>query len=207
LDKLSDESLMRIILGRSTDSEAARKALAELYNRYANLCLSHNYRLLHSGKRSASHARATSEDITQQKFLKILKLKSFHFQKDISNSVRRFLFTVDHNDCINYMKKKSVKSEENVDPAAFEYWESALFDAQHDPLQEQIEALDHQKQKLVLKKAMATLSTAQFNAVHYWSIGHSYREIAELTGHQETKIRGYIWHGLKKLRVSRISAS
>ncbi len=202
IDSFSDERLLRCILSRDEAPDVARRAFEELFSRYCRICLHHNYRMLHSGKRSAKRALAESEDIVQQKFMKLLKLENFDFREVPGRKsgavVRVFLFRIDHNDCINFIKR-SRRMVEFEDPDV-ERWECALFQAGYGETDVPDEAAVKKEQEEHLAEALETLSPAQKSAVVYWSRGYSYREIADFMGKTQTQIRGYITHGLKNLR-------
>ena len=197
----TDEELMQAVAERETNPRRARRALEELYNRYARKCLVHNYRLLHSRYRSFERAMAVSEDIMHQKFLKIMGIKRFDIREDavIHRSARSYIFKIDHNECLNYLKRKHHSVEVESAEESFEFWEKALFDAgygESNPL----DLVESREQIERLNQGMMRLSGSQRDALYFWSQGYSYREIAVLTGKNESRVRGLIWHGLEKLR-------
>jgi len=197
----SDEELLKEILERETDSAAGRIAFEELYGRYFRKCLLHNYRLLHTRTRSSDQAFRDSEDIAQNKFMKIIKLRNFDFNRDsgqVKNAVRAFLFRIDHNDCINFLKRIWRSTE--MDDPDIESMERLLFESGYQGMENPAAQAEISEQIDSLKEALGDLSELQRHTIYLWIQGYSYREMATMLDKSEDKVRGYIWHGLKKVR-------
>ena len=178
--ELSDEAL--VALAQKND----KTAFSQLIKRYQNPV----YAILYNLTQKAELA----DDLTQQSFVKVWRaLDKFEGR----SSFATWIYRIAHNTFYDF-KRKYEPEMIDIQGEHFQEWESQSQKTAHSP----IELLEKKEQKALLKEALKHISLEQKTALLLKEVhGHSYKEIAEITGVSVGTVMSRIHYARQNLRL------
>jgi RNA polymerase sigma-70 factor (ECF subfamily) len=175
MDILSDKVLMEKVQNGQVD------ALSLLYERYKKVLYAYFYNNL-------GHT-ANSEDLVQSVFYKVLKYKH---QFSGSGSFKSWMFTIARNALIDFIRKNKSNSHYAVEDYSNQLMEAKRAD-------DSVLKLEDQR---MLREALAKLDQHTRELIVLVKLNEmKYREVAEMTGMNESTIKVKVFRGLKSLQT------
>jgi len=175
LDSLSDNALMLKVKAGNTEQ------LGLLYERHKQALFGFFYRMTHDG--------ASSEDLVQNVFVKILKYKHTFAG---NGKFTTWMYHIARNTSIDYHKKKQKMGR----PDDLDKWHDKLEDEDH---WEKLQAKNEEER--LLQKALQQLSEDKRELLVLSRFqGMKYKEIGELYGLTEGNVKVRIFRALNELK-------
>ncbi|NNF36251.1 MAG: sigma-70 family RNA polymerase sigma factor [Saprospiraceae bacterium] len=175
MDILSDKVLMEKVQNGQVD------ALSLLYERYKKVLYAYFYNNL-------GH-NANSEDLVQSVFYKVLKYKH---QFSGSGTFKSWMFTIARNALIDFIRKNKANSHYAVEDYSNQLKEAKRAD-------DRVLKLEDQK---MLREALGQLDQNTRELIVLVKLNEmKYREVAEMTGMNESTIKVKVFRGLKSLQT------
>ena len=174
MDILSDSALMQKVQTGQVD------ALGLLYERYKKVLYAYFYNVI-------GHT-ANSEDLVQTVFVRILKYK--HQYKG-QGAFKSWMFTIARNAMIDKMRKGKSKFHYTID----DYTDKLVDHKRTDDLVKKNEELQ------MLKDALGRLDKETRELIVLVKLNEmKYREVAEMTGMNESTIKVKVFRGIQSLK-------